>query len=447
KVAFITGRASSTEYTVQSATGGTPTATTGTAVNVYRAHLELDDWEDQFVATVNASIHSDVDDLVLVDRDLVTNNYVMMVACYASGAGDNKAVNVSGWTTGADNYIKLYTPVGSDEVGVSQRHRGKWDSGKYNLIVSSVGDGAISLKEEYVNVDGLQIHIINNGYNYNAGISTGNAINSDNAFNISNNIIKGTISGENSSGITNYDSGGVNYKIWNNIIYGFSFGASGGIYDIYSTSVYAYNNTIFDVYYGIRLGSGTYRVVRNNIVQNCTDGFHGTFHASSDYNISDLADDAPGSNSKNLTSVSFVDESNKDFRLSSSDTAAKDAGEDLSGNGDLPVTLDVEGFARSDGGSSWDIGADEYQPAITLSSGDLYRYLRYKALFNTVLLDLSPRLNDISFGYSQYPSSAALTSNAYDSSDPANIIADLAWTQSATTSSRYAKFQLRTAPD
>ncbi|MCP3681376.1 MAG: hypothetical protein GY861_01680, partial [bacterium] len=40
KVAFITGRASSTEYTVQSATGGTPTATTGTAVNVYRAHLE-----------------------------------------------------------------------------------------------------------------------------------------------------------------------------------------------------------------------------------------------------------------------------------------------------------------------------------------------------------------------------------------------------------------------
>jgi hypothetical protein len=67
-VAFISGRIDANTFTVQDRTGGTPTATGGSVeVRIYRAHLELNDWEEQLLTGVNPSIHPDLDDLVLLD--------------------------------------------------------------------------------------------------------------------------------------------------------------------------------------------------------------------------------------------------------------------------------------------------------------------------------------------------------------------------------------------
>jgi hypothetical protein len=69
-------------------------------------------------------------------------------------------------------------------------------------------------------------------------------------------------------------------------------------------------------------------ILINNIVQNCTEGFSSPNNALSDYNISDLALDAPGANSKNSATVIFVNAASENFHLSSSDTTARGAGTD-----------------------------------------------------------------------------------------------------------------------
>ena len=77
------------------------------------------------------------------------------------------------------------------------------------------------------------------------------------------------------------------------------------------------------------------------------------------YNIADT-NDAPGTNSKNCI-VLFIDEANKDFHLSSSDTCARDSGIDLSSDPYLSFSDDIDGELRI---SPWDIGADEVSAII-----------------------------------------------------------------------------------
>lgn len=75
-------------------------------------------------------------------------------------------------------------------------------------------------------------------------------------------------------------------------------------------------------------------------------------------NISNVAADASGIHSKNSTTVAFVNAASKDFHFSPADTAAKEAGVDLSADPNLPFAVDIDGQARP-GGNAWDIGADE----------------------------------------------------------------------------------------
>ena len=39
-------------------------------------------------------------------------------------ASGERGSQISGWTTDADNYLRVFTPVTASEVGVSQRHTG-----------------------------------------------------------------------------------------------------------------------------------------------------------------------------------------------------------------------------------------------------------------------------------------------------------------------------------
>ena len=113
-------------------------------------------------------------------------------------------------------------------------------------------------------------------------------------------------------------------KVWNNIVYDFSSGV--GIFNSDGTA-YGYNNSVYNANNGYWNYSGTF-VAKNNIAQSsATNGYNGTF-SNSEYNISDKAD-APGTGSKNSTTVTFAGAG--DYHLANNDTQAKGAGTDLKG--------------------------------------------------------------------------------------------------------------------
>jgi hypothetical protein len=115
-------------------------------------------------------------------------------------------------------------------------------------------------------------------------------------------------------------------------------------------------------------GSGGYgfRVWTNaSVLTNCLASMNGggtafysssgTWHASTNYNAASDAT-APGANSRNSQTFTFVNAASYDWHLASTDAGAKDYGTDLSGT----FTTDFDGVTRS---GSWDIGADEYVAA------------------------------------------------------------------------------------
>ena len=391
-LAFISGRTSSTVYTVKSAVGGSPvpTVSNDTDWTIFRAYASLYDAERGNENSGFSDTLENFDDWTTgggrdddeTGKNLTTYNEQWNIAAYANGTtADGTAVTITGWDTGAQNYLKIYTPTVATEAGTSQRHSGKWDYGKYNLSVSGTSSVSFfSINEEYIKIDGLQIFgtINSSGQNYPVVLDiTTNNQNSD--IQISNNIIKADFNLLTGSGYGVAISAGgwsgqtVNTKIWNNIIYDIkspNVSHSTAINYISGTS-YIYNNTIYNSGIGIGNGGGGVSVInaKNNIVQNCYDGYIGaSFTASSDFNISDLASDAPSPSYRNnlATNVSFVDAANDDFHLSSSDTAARNAGANLTSDVYLSITSDVDGHSRT---GAFDIGADEGATAIFYSVG------------------------------------------------------------------------------
>jgi hypothetical protein len=383
ELAFITSRASSTEYGVQAWDGSVPTATTSADFSIYRAHLTLDDWEDHQVTDddVNSSIDEDVDDLVITNsQDLTASDTVMIVACYGASNPDNESVIINGWTTGARNYIKIYTPTDSNEVGVTQRHPGKWDADKYRM--EGANTEMIRNNASNVRIDGLQIYITESASTgYVMGIHNKDPVGVMD-FRVSNCIVRGCVNTKASYflGIASC-SGGVlgSLKIWNNIVYNFTgINTSAAFYNADPNGTdYVYNNTAFNNKIGFRQDGGTF-VAINNISYNNTDNYSGSFDPASTNNLSGpTQSDAPVGNAINSATVQFVDEVNYDLHLSPSDISAIDAGTSsvLSswsaaiGSRDS-IEYDIDNHLRRD----WDIGADdasvEFVSTVMQSGGD-----------------------------------------------------------------------------
>ena len=125
----------------------------------------------------------------------------------------------------------------------------------------------------------------------------------------------------------------------------------------------AYGCTAVGFYRGFAPYSGAL-VVKDCLTQGCADGFYGTTDAASDYNISDIAGDAPGTHSKTGV-VAFKDAAAKDYHLAAADTVARGAGVNLTASG---ITTDIDGDARPATGA-WDIGADQVAESPTPTPG------------------------------------------------------------------------------
>jgi len=361
-IAFIHGRSSATSYTVKNAAGGVPNPVVAdNDWRMFRAYTSLAEWESQ---TENAFIDVAVRDFD-TSTNLVASNAVMNVACYGDGA-DTTLVTVSGWTTGANNYIRIYTPFATSEVGTSQRHSGTWTAAAYRLegAPAAMNTGVLWIRTNHVRVDGLQVWQTND-VDYTTAIYVNGANAGQSSYQISNNIVRGVGGGPSKPGrmaINVFAAGtaGSEARIWNNLVYDFSgaqLDVAGIVPDDPDFTVYVYNNTTVDSGTGILQYQGTV-VARNNLSYNNLDNYAGTFDAASSHNLSGPGADAqiPPLNARNGVTVTFVNVATDNFHLSGSDTGALNQGANLSADPNLPIALDIDNQIRV---PAWDIGADD----------------------------------------------------------------------------------------
>jgi len=248
QIAFISGRASSTQYTVETATGTTPVAASAdTTWSIYRAYTSL---ESAIAGNSSVNGNSGIPaalrgfDTFSNNNNLVTGNYQWNIAGYNDGL-DNAAtaIDTNGWVTSATQYLKIYTPYSATDVGVSQRHNGTWSGGGYELAPASNQYFAINVATNYVTVEGLKIYRSDNvssaiTFDYNdVGVSGAGKLIAD----------ANIIFSPNCGGIAlnnNYMNTGLYFYFYNNIIVGTNGIGDSGTGDSVG-GIYAYNNTLY----------------------------------------------------------------------------------------------------------------------------------------------------------------------------------------------------------
>lgn len=284
-----------------------------------------------------------------LQRNLVSNDQSVHILC--EQGTDTSAVTIAGWTTDSTHFIHIYTP--GAQVAV-------WDSNRYTLSVTDAD--AITIGNHWVTIQRLQIRV--------TGTGTGmlNIVRSAGAYNcfICDNKMERA-----GSASTRRRGYGVYAqplnRVFNNIIWGYDFTSSAfGIYGPTGSegTIYLMGNLVHSCYVGIYVsGVAGSHYIFNNITYNCTDGFNTPTTGSNDYedyNISDVAGDVKGSNSKTGT-PSFVNASGGDFRLTGSDTLARNSGHPAT---DAYWGLDHLTTTRSNNNEGYfDIGPFEYHPA------------------------------------------------------------------------------------
>jgi flagellar hook capping protein FlgD len=368
-LAMITGRTTADIFSVRSMDGTTNPS--GTAVpdvyfRIYRAYTSLYNAER---GSANSSVPVPFDTWSS-GRDLVSNNEVWNIVCYAD-APDTTNLIFNGWTTSTTNNLKIFTPYLSNQVGVSQRHTGKWTSTAYSLQIASAT--CIQIDTNHISIAGLQFNInpVDSSSLKHLKIVNPGAGN----MSFSHNIFSSAPTGEDTHGAIGIVSigGSATLYIWNNIFYDFARTAGNHVTAVEISdsnyTAYVFSNTFYNCRYGIYWLAGSVMAI-NNIAQQCDDGFYGSFAVGSDYNLSDLAGDAPGTNSWNSTTVAFEDVITDDYHLDELDTNAQDRGIDLTSNIYIAFSDDIDNQTRS---GSWDLGADEVvslatpTPTVTVS--------------------------------------------------------------------------------
>ena len=360
-IAYISEKISDTTWKLTNATGGTPADISDSAV-VSIAHP---------FASLSAAEAGADDASYLNTADLVAGNYQLNIPCYYDTGADTTAVTINGWTTGSANYIKVYTPNNTaTEVNQSQRHSGKWEEEKYRLEI--IDSNAIISSINFYSIDGLQIKVTASSLVNSHAIRINTISSDNNKVLISNNILRGSISGSASGNGFYINSSSALSYFWNNIVYDFINGTTicNGV-NLDGKS-YAYNNTFVNNYYGLHSEGDT--IAKNNIIKGSgnTNSYIGTFAAGTDYNATDGTDDiGQGSHNKISQTFTFADEANDDFHLASSDMGARNYGADLSADSYLPITNDIDGHTRSTSihSGNFDIGADEAATQIFYSVG------------------------------------------------------------------------------
>jgi len=269
-------------------------------------------------------------------------NETWEIECYSSVTGSN-SITISGKTTDATHYIRIYTPQ-------AERHNGI--SGGFAVETAGYSPG-ISVQNDHVRIEGIRFAL---GTNHASSIHITGAA-ARNVL-IAECVLVDTVYG--GVRITSVTGGTISLRNCvnrrgNGNFAVLVYASSGSGY-----TVRAYNCTA----YTTESTADGNRLFWNNagvtcIAKNClgvsgggSNVFTGTWSSWSHNNSSDST--APGTNATTSWSHNFTDAANGDLSLTS-----EVAGTDLSADADLPFSIDITGATRS----GWSRGAFEYAPA------------------------------------------------------------------------------------
>jgi hypothetical protein len=292
-------------------------------------------------------------------RNLITADEIDEAKCRCTGGTADGNVSFSAsWTTDVTRYIRIYT-----DITEAYRHNGTFQTGnKFRISAAAPSSGGninipaaspVDIRIEGIAVQNTSTSAWRYGYR-DQGKQTQH---------LYDNVFVGPNAGSNQFGVRTRADSSNNVFFRNNIVYDW---VSYGLYiDSDAGGMYCYNNTIADCGIGIHevSANGTHKA-RNNITQgNTTDwGNPGNWDVA-DSNISEDTT-APGTNVKISTVVTFENEAGNVFRLSNTDTEARNTGADLSADGDMAFAVDIIGTSRPQG-ASWDRGAHEAETTVT----------------------------------------------------------------------------------
>ena len=369
-IAYISGRTSSTQYSVITALGAAP-ANVGAPVavtSILRAFNSLS------LAEANSTNAAHLN-----NASLVAVNVQLNWPCYNDGVMTNN-VRIQGYTTDATRYIRVYTPTSSNEVGVSQRHSGVFGTG---FQLNATNQAVVRIDDAYVRIEGLAIQATVTGNTTGwGGIISQPAGASD--VRISHNIVKGVITVT----VTGLPAGievGLNnanvHRIWNNVVYDFPTNGTETAFGISLDDgvAYAFSNTVFNCNTGIAKFSGldAGSEARNNVSIHDTGlnpGFVDykylaavTAVTRSSNVSSDATSETVALRGKTAYATYFKNTTpgTEDFHLLNTSLSLWTAsGTNLSADANLPVTNDIDGGARV----RPDMGADEFTATILYRS-------------------------------------------------------------------------------
>lgn len=268
--------------------------------------------------------------------DLVTNTMILTFECYAGAEDTTGALTGTGWTTNSSYYLNI---VGAPSEKTSS-NTGKWSTERYRMHRNSTSDVyCLQIEEQYTRVTDIQFKrtAANLAANYQfVCLITAAAANTL----VDRCIFVAALSGSSGSNIIRAIQIMADATVRNCLLYGWSNGTEQhvGIYRENGT-VTAESCTLVDCYFGFR-GYGTHTVKNTGVSGGNTAFSLGTWTQTA----------------CSTTTPTFVDATNKDYHLASSDTTWKDAGD---GTG-MSFSVDIDGQSRPATAGDWDIGCDEY---------------------------------------------------------------------------------------
>jgi peptidase C25-like protein len=364
--AYISGRTSSTVYSLRTALGVVPADIAGATVNSITRSF----------ASLTAAVAGSSNASHLNTTNLVAANVQLNWPCYKDGAM-NDQVTIAGYTTGPSHYIRAYTPYSSSEVGTSQRHTGKARTGFRLAPVSVTDSDTVIVNVSFARIDGLEIDGSLSGAPNGAGgiaIQTGATTPVDH--HVSHNIVYET---RNFTGIY---VNAMSARVWDNVCHkcdnpslSQTYGAF--VMDRAGGTAYFYNNTAFNsASNGIANNAGTL-IATNNVAMNSNTlastfkDFAGTITQGNDVS-SDTSATGTGSLISKASYAAYfrnIVRGAEDLHLLADSNALWGGyGADLRADPNLPVVDDIDEQTRRP--VIPDTGADQFMgaTAVTLAS-------------------------------------------------------------------------------
>lgn len=287
--------------------------------------------------------------------NLIATDVILQFVCEGGGDRLNSVYIMPNFTTDEFRYIWIYCAPDKGHVGV-------WDSTKYFIGFNGNTSRifAVDSSLRVFKFDGIQIE--NPSTNGVWTIISATTTTAGSIWTFDRCIFRATGSSVNQNGdcIAQASTTAKAIRLTNSIIYGkFGFAVRSQFANAQSSASYCYNNTIFSASTGLGLDQAaspsTKCRVKNNIISgSSTHDYQLDAGAVSTANISHDAT-SPQTALRNMVPL-FVDEPNRNFHLSPSDTVALGQGTDLSGDA-YPITTDITTATR---GLPWDIGAFAY---------------------------------------------------------------------------------------